>query len=172
MKAGGTTIASAESGVSVIASAITAAADGACSAVSASAIAVVESAAVESGVIAATVSISIPAAISEPATVSVSTAIAIVGMTPAPAAPRMTPTPAPRASIPAAEPGTGADEETGGKPVGSIVAIRGAGIWIVRVISPAADWRTRDDNRSRIINLRADADTNTHLPVGKGRWNG
>ena len=54
-----------------------------------------------------------------------------------------TPSPAPAAAPIAAVPWPGADKQAASEPVGSVVAIRRAGIRIVRVVTVITDWRRR-----------------------------
>jgi hypothetical protein len=80
----------------------------------------------------------------------------------------MAPAPAPRASIPTAEPWASADEEAAGEPVSAIIAIGGAGIRIIRVVTPATDRGASYVSRCRIINIWPDADADSNLSMS--RW--
>ena len=46
--------------------------------------------------------------------------------------------------IEAMEPGAGADEDTAGEVIRSVVAVRSAGVRIVAVVTVSADWRRAD----------------------------
>ena len=46
--------------------------------------------------------------------------------------------------IEAMEPGAGADEDAAGEIIRSVVAVRGAGVRIVAVVTVSADWRRAD----------------------------
>ncbi len=71
--------------------------------------------------------------------------------------------PTPRAAIPAAEPRAGADENATVEPVRTPVAIRGAGIRVVRVIAVVAEWRAGQIVITRVTDYRTDADANSDL---------
>jgi hypothetical protein len=79
----------------------------------------------------------------------------------------MTPAPAPWTSIPTAEPWAGADKEAAGEPVSTVIAIRGAGIRIIRVVTPATDRGATYIDRRRIINDWADADADSNLSMSR-----
>jgi hypothetical protein len=68
-------------------------------------------------------------------------------------------------AVPAAIPGACADEDAAVEPVGSVIAVRGASVWIIRVIAIAADRCRVDDYGGWIANFRADTDSDGDLGV-------
>jgi hypothetical protein len=155
MESGGTVVSATEAGSTVVAAAIAIHTDTARTAVG-------------SATIAVPIASAVAARVAIAATIAVSAAIAIVGVcTPTPAAPRMAPAPTPWTSPPTAEPWASADKEAAGEPVCTVIAIRRAGIRIIRVVAPAADRRATYVNRCRIINHWADADADSNLSMSR-----